>query len=92
MAASLLTAVGLPELVTTSLADYEALALQLAHNPGQLAALRQRLQTQRMTQPLFDAPAYARHLEAAFATMHQRARQGLPPAAFAVAPLNSYSS
>ena len=92
VAASLLTAVGLPELVTTSLADYEALALQLAHNPGQLAALRQRLQTQRMTQPLFDAPAYARHLEAAFATMHQRARQGLPPAAFAVAPLNSYSS
>jgi protein O-GlcNAc transferase len=83
--ASLLRAVGLPELVTESLADYEALALRLAVEPGLLPALRQRLAENLPTAPLFDTPRYTRHLEAAYTQMVARARDGLAPAAFAVA-------
>jgi protein O-GlcNAc transferase len=82
--ASLLQAVGLPELVTHSLAQYEALALRLATEPALLAGLRQRLQQQLPTAPLYDTRRYTRHLEAAYLHMVQRAREGLPPAAFAV--------
>ena len=82
--ASLLQAVGLPELVTHSLQQYEALALRLATEPQLLAGLRQRLQQQLPTAPLYDTPRYTRHLEAAYLHMVQRARAGLPPAAFAV--------
>ena len=82
--ASLLHAVGLPELVTDSLAQYEALALRLATEPALLAGLRQRLQQQLPTAPLYDTRRYTRHLEAAYLHMVQRARDGLPPAAFAV--------
>ena len=84
--ASLLQAVGLPELITQSLADYEALAIRLATEPGLLAALRQKLGTQLRSAPLYDTPRYTRHLEAAYSHMVERARQGLPPAAFAVPP------
>ncbi len=57
---SQLTALGLPELVTTSLPDYEALALRLARRPDELSALRARLAANRHTQPLFDMTSYAR--------------------------------
>jgi protein O-GlcNAc transferase len=63
VAGSQLHAIGLPELVTTSFADYEALALSLARAPRQLAALRTRLAQNRHTQPLFDMARYARDLE-----------------------------
>ena len=85
VAASLLTAVGLPELVTSSLADYEALALQLATDADRLAALRQKLQTQRDSAPLFDTPLFTVHLERAYEQMAERNRQGLAPAAIVVA-------
>ena len=84
--ASLLRAVGLPELVTQSLADYESLAIRLATEPVLLNALRQKLSTQLRSAPLYDTPRYTRHLEAAYSHMAERARQGLPPTAFAVAP------
>jgi len=84
--ASLLQAVGLPELVTQSLADYESLAIRLATEPGLLAALRQKLSTQLRSAPLYNTLRYTQHLEAAFSHMVERARQGLPPAAFAVPP------
>ena len=80
VAASLLTAVGLPELVTTSAADYEARAIALARDPAQLRALRERLWANRATAPLFDARLFARHLEAAFVAMNERSLQNLPPA------------
>ena len=83
--ASLLHAVGLPELVTDSLEAYEALAVRLATEPGLLAALRQRLADNLSTAPLFDVARYTRHLEAAYGQMVARARDGLAPAAFAVA-------
>ena len=60
---SQLHAIGLPELVTTSLADYEALALRLAQHPSELAALRARLAANRSTTPLFDIARYTRDFE-----------------------------
>ncbi len=76
--ASLLRAVGLPELVTESFADYEALAYRLATEPALLANLRERLAANLPTAPLYDTPRYTRHLEAAYEQMVARARSGLP--------------
>ena len=87
MATSLLHAVGLPELITTSAAEYEALALHLATHPAELAELRQRLQTSGRSSPLFDTARFTRHLEQALRMVIQRQRQGLPPAAIDVPPL-----
>jgi predicted O-linked N-acetylglucosamine transferase (SPINDLY family) len=84
VAASLLHAVGLPELVTASLAEYEQLALALARDPPRLNAIKAKLIRNRSTAPLFDTPRYTRYLEAAYTVMWQRSRMGLPPAAFAV--------
>ena len=83
--ASLLNAVGLPELVTDDLAQYEALAIALANDRPRLAALRERLAGQLRSAPLYDTPRYTRHLEAAFLQMAERARAGLPPQGFDVA-------
>ncbi len=83
--ASLLHAVGLPELVTDSFEAYESLALRLANEPGLLSGLRERLAANLPQAPLYDTPRYVRHLEAAFRKMAERARAGLPPAALSVA-------
>jgi predicted O-linked N-acetylglucosamine transferase (SPINDLY family) len=64
IAGSQLQAIGLPELVTTSLAEYEAMALRLAREPATLAALRERLAANRHTHPLFDMARYTRDFEA----------------------------
>lgn len=69
VASSLLTAIGLPELVSVSLDEYEALALRLARNPAELAAIRGRLAQNRLTAPLFDTPRFARNLEGAYKEM-----------------------
>jgi predicted O-linked N-acetylglucosamine transferase (SPINDLY family) len=87
VAGSLLNAVGLPELVAPSLAEYEALALRLARDPALLASLRQELARNRESFPLFDTARFARHIEAAFVTMWERSRRGEPPRGFAVAPI-----
>src|SRR5262245_27431148 len=68
VASSLLSAVGLPELVTTSLADYEALALRLATDPRHIGELRARLAANRLSYPLFDTGRFCRHIEAAYTT------------------------
>ena len=82
--ASLLQAAGLPELIAGSLADYEALALNLARDSGALAAIKAKLQQGRTSCALFDTAGFTRHLEAAYIAMWERARHGLPPASFAV--------
>jgi predicted O-linked N-acetylglucosamine transferase (SPINDLY family) len=69
VAASLLTAAGLPELITETAEDYEALALALARDRARLGALRDRLVANRATAPLFDTPRLARDLEAAYIQM-----------------------
>jgi protein O-GlcNAc transferase len=86
VAASLLEAVGLPELVTASLADYEALALRLATDRTRLAAITAKLERNRAAAPLFDTDRFRRHLEAAYRTMWDTWQRGEPPQSFAVAP------
>jgi predicted O-linked N-acetylglucosamine transferase (SPINDLY family) len=81
VAASLLTAVGLPELITHSLEAYENKALELAENPELLAAARTHLSTNPLMLPLFNTPRACDDLERAFITMHERCQQGLAPAA-----------
>ncbi len=79
VAASLLGAMGLPELVTDTREQYEALIVELATQPDKLAAIKDRLAQNRLAQPLFQTDLYARHLEKAFEMMVERQRQGLPP-------------
>ena len=69
VAGSLLAAIGVPELITRSLAEYEALGLRLARAPGELAELRRRLSRNRDAAPLFDTPRFVRHLETAYEAM-----------------------
>ncbi|MFE8643469.1 tetratricopeptide repeat protein [Sphingomonas sp. NCPPB 2930] len=87
VASSLLHAVGLPELVTTTPSAYEALAVRMATDPALLASLRQRLQEYRMDAPLFDTARFARHLEQAYQQIWERHLQGLPPANLRVSPV-----
>jgi predicted O-linked N-acetylglucosamine transferase (SPINDLY family) len=84
--ASLLCAVGLPELIMDSGDDYEAAAIGLAREPRRLAALRQRLAGNRATCALFDVAAFTPHLETAFETMQARKREGRGPQGFNVRP------
>jgi protein O-GlcNAc transferase len=84
MAGSLLCAVGLSELVTASVGEYENLARQLARDPVRLAAIKATLARNRDTYPLFDTARFTRHLESAYTTIHDRLKRGLPPATFAV--------
>jgi len=79
MSASILAAVGLPDLVAGSLADFEARAVALAADPAALAAVRARLAANRATMPLFDTARFARDLERAFEAMWARHAAGLPP-------------
>jgi predicted O-linked N-acetylglucosamine transferase (SPINDLY family) len=78
-AASLLTAIGVPELITSTQQQYEQLAIELALNPQRLARIRSRIQDNRLTSPLFDTPQFARNLEAAYTAIHDRYQAGLPP-------------
>jgi protein O-GlcNAc transferase len=84
MAGSLLHAVGLPQLVTSSLEDYERTALALARDPAAIGALRATLAQNRATCALFDTSRFRAHLEAAYRTMWERHQAGAPPASFAV--------
>ena len=86
VAASLLGAIGLPELIAPSLGEYEALALEFAREPARLAAIKTKLAANRDTAPMFDTPRFARYLESAYATMWERQQRGEPPAGFAVKP------
>jgi protein O-GlcNAc transferase len=85
VAASVLHAIGLPELVTQSLAEYEQLALALALDPERLAGIRAKLLCNRGTEPLFDTARFTRDLESAYSSMWGRQHAGLPPASFTVA-------
>jgi protein O-GlcNAc transferase len=85
VAASLLHAIGLPDLVTASLAEYEALALKLALDRKRLAAIRTRLIRNRDTEPPFDTARITRDLETAYMTMWERTQRGEPPESFSVA-------
>jgi predicted O-linked N-acetylglucosamine transferase (SPINDLY family) len=79
VAASLLHAIGLPELIASTQQDYEALAIELAANPEKLRSLRRKLVANRLTTPLFDTERLTRHIEAAYLAMYERCQAGLPP-------------
>jgi predicted O-linked N-acetylglucosamine transferase (SPINDLY family) len=79
VAASLLTAIGLPELITSTREQYEALAIALATEPDRLAALRSRLAANRLAMPLFDTRLLTRHLELAYEEIYRRLHAGLGP-------------
>jgi len=91
VAASLLTATGMPELITHSLPEYEELAYRLASEPQLLQKFKDRIADNRAKAPLFDSAQFASDLERAYLYMHERWRQGLQPQAFAVDQLNACS-
>jgi predicted O-linked N-acetylglucosamine transferase (SPINDLY family) len=87
MSGSLLHAIGMPELIASSLDEYKALAIRLATDANLLAATKQKLSANRATHPLFDTDRFRRHLEAAYETMWRRYQNGEPPADFSVEPI-----
>lgn len=85
VAASLLKAVGLPELITHSSEEYEGLAIEIARHPETLRALKKKLAENRLGAPLFDTERLTRQIEAAYIAMHGRYRAGLAPDTIVVA-------
>lgn len=79
VASSLLKAVGLPDLITCSADEYEALAVALAHDPQRLSQLRSRLAANRLKEPLFDCARFTRNLESAYTQMMERHLSGQVP-------------
>jgi predicted O-linked N-acetylglucosamine transferase (SPINDLY family) len=79
VAASLLRAIGLPDLIAADQADYESLAIQLAMNPVKLRSIRDRLTENRLTTALFDTPLFTRHIEEAYREMYERYQNDLLP-------------
>jgi len=84
---SLLSAIGLSELVAGDEQAFVDMAVMMARSPLRRRALKGRLEQNRLRMPLFDTERFTRHLEMAFEMMVERAAQGLPPAAFDVPAL-----
>ena len=85
---SMLRAVGLDELISTSLPEYEALALKLSRDSDLMLEFRARLARNRATCSLFDTARFARQIETAYRRMHEMRMAGRTPAAFEVEPSN----
>jgi protein O-GlcNAc transferase len=79
MAASLLNAMDVPDLITSTQAGYEALAVELATDAARLQLVKARLQRNRVNAALFDTAGFARHLEAAFSKAFERHQAGMRP-------------
>lgn len=79
VAASLLTAIGLPELIAADLNAYESLAIELATNSEKLSLIRQKLSTHRLASPLFDTERFTRHLETAYREIFRNYHEDKPP-------------
>jgi protein O-GlcNAc transferase len=90
VAASLLRAVGLPELITNNLPDYEALAIKLATTPALLGDIKSRLARNGDTHPLFNIDRFTRHIESAYATMYECSQRGESPQSFSVEPIHQH--
>jgi protein O-GlcNAc transferase len=83
--ASFLHAVGMPELIADTAEEYEELAVRLARDPAERRAVRDRLNRNRFTEPLFDTPRFVRNLESAFEALWERYRAGEAPSPLDVA-------
>jgi predicted O-linked N-acetylglucosamine transferase (SPINDLY family) len=88
---SLLNAIGLPELVTRSYEEYEALALQIAANPRALSDLRAKLANNRVTASLFNTDGFRRNIESAYIAMWERYQRGEQPGCFSVQPARRHA-
>jgi len=86
VAASLLNALDLGELITLTQEQYEARAVELATNPVLLKKIKAKLEQNRLTSALFDAHLFAKHLETAYSTMHQLHESGNPPSHIVLEP------
>ena len=78
VAASLLNAIGLPEMVTETQDDYEALAITLASTPAKLNKLKEKLERNRLSTPLFDTALFTIHIEEAYTKMYERYQDDVP--------------
>jgi tetratricopeptide (TPR) repeat protein len=79
VAASLLNAIELPELITTTQAEYEARAIELASNPEQLKTIKEKLDRNRLTTSLFNTPRFTKHMESAYKKIYERYQANLLP-------------
>jgi predicted O-linked N-acetylglucosamine transferase (SPINDLY family) len=79
VAASLLNAIEVPELITTTQSDYEVLAIELATNPLKLMLLKNKLEKNRLTAPLFDTTRFTKNIEVAYKMMYERYQADIPP-------------
>ena len=77
---------GLPELVTNTIQEYEALALSLARDPERLARMKRHLESGRMSFPLFDSTITTRAIEAAYLHAAEIHKGGESPRAFSLTP------
>ena len=80
MGASILTSINLPELITNTPEEYEALAIELATNPNKLNAIKEKLKSNLTTAPLFDTKRFTKNIESAYTQMYERSQKGLEPA------------
>jgi protein O-GlcNAc transferase len=78
-AASILTSMNLPELITNTPEEYEALAIELATHPEKLKAIKDKLASNLTTAPLYNTKLFVRNLESAYTTMYERHHEGLEP-------------
>jgi len=79
VAASLLNAVNLPELITTTKEEYESLAIELATNPEKLKIIKDKLVSNLPTAPLYDTKLFTKNLESAYTMMYDRYQRDLDP-------------
>jgi predicted O-linked N-acetylglucosamine transferase (SPINDLY family) len=78
-AASVITALNLPELITTTEEEYEKLAVELATDPKKLKIIKDKLVGNLPIAPLYNTPMFTRHLESAYSMMYDRYQRGLDP-------------
>jgi len=79
VAASVLRAIRLPQLITYTREQYEELAVELATHPQQLAEINKKLAANRLTEPLFDTRLFTKQLESGYTNIHERYQADLPP-------------
>ena len=79
VAGSLLTAIDLPELITTDVQEYEELITTLANNPEALKKIREKLVENKLTKPLFDTKKFTQHLETGYTQAFEKYKNGEPP-------------
>ena len=79
VAASLLNAIELYELIATTQEQYESIAIDLANNPEKLKAIKNKLESNKLTTALFDTPRFTKYIESAYMQMYERYQDNLPP-------------